>query len=249
MSLTYPAGSVLPSGAVVGVEIEYHSLYGVSLSTLHLRMMKLTVKFIASCLNSRCKGTIGFGINGHRDTASTVPGHVVGILVEKNLMELIHASLTNILEHHIVTEKFSKLEKLQKESITLHPIRVTSVDSLLSKVGDVFVFEIDVNPQWDILGDHFFYYWWFSSFYNELLGANAYRVYKNEDLIGTDREKRILVERRDGETRTQQLTYGAFLREEVQKKHRHYREKMEKEQYEQPSGLCWAPLRDDRIIL
>ena len=243
MNLTYPAGSVLPSDASDGVEIEYHSLFGLRLSTLHLSMMKLAVKFIASCLNSRCNGTIGFGINGRRDTVSTVAGHVVGVMVMKNLMTLIEASLRNLLEYHIETEKFSKLGKLQRDSITLHSIRVTSDDSRLSKVGDVFVFEIDVIPQWDILGDHFFYHWWFSSIYDDLLGANAYRVYKNESLVGKDRNNKVLVERLDGATQVRPLTHGTFLREEVQKKHRRYREKMEKEQNEPPSGMYCISLR------
>ena len=238
MNLTYSAGSVLLSDATDGVEIEYYSLYGLPLPTLHLRMMELAVKFIAACLNSRCKGTIGFGINGDRDEVNTVAGHVVGIMVEKNLMGLIEASLLKLLEHHIETEKSSKLERVQKEYIRLRPIRVTPDASRPSEVGDVFVFEIDVDPQCYILGNHFFYYWWFSLLYDQLLGGNAYRVYKDEGLlVEKDRNNKVLVERRNGETHTVQPSDVDCLREEVKEKYRRYRERMEKEQNEQPSGL------------
>jgi hypothetical protein len=231
MLSTYPLGSVLALDEI-DVEIEYHSLYGLPLSTIHLRMMELTVKFITACLNSRCDGTIGFGINGHSDE---VPGLVVGITNVKNLMALVRASLENLLEHHIETETFSKLDGLQRDFIKLHPIRVTPDESCSRDDGDVFVFEIDVKPQWDILADHFFYYWWFTSLYRDLLGADAYRVYKNKDFIGNDRNNnKVLVERRDGRTRELPLTHGILLSQDLQKRYQQHLKKM-KNQSDQAS--------------
>jgi hypothetical protein len=248
MNVTYPAGSVLASDGVDGVEIDYHSLFGLPLATLHLTMMKLAVNFIASCLNARCQGTIGFGINGQRDKVSNVVGHVVGVQVKKNMKTLLEASLRNLLKHHIETEKFSRLPKLQRDCITLHSIRVTydaydaNDDPRFARIGDVYVFEIDVIPQWDVLADHFFYYWWFSS-YGELLGASAWRVYEDENLVGKDRQNKILVERRNGATEVLPLTRGTFLKEEIQTKHRRHQEKMEKEQNEPLSGISFVTRR------
>lgn len=242
-SLTYLAGSLLSSRELTKeVEVENYSLYGVPVSTLPWEMMRLAVPFIAACLNSRCKGTIGFGVSGRGEEATATVGQVIGVVGEKNMMPLIYTSFMNLLNHHIETEKFSKLDKVQKESIMIYPIRVTYPSDGLdlhdrsSYHNDAYVFEIDIDPQWETLGNHFYYYWWFSQFHADLRGPEAYRVYQHKSLIERDRENKVLVERRDGETWTQPHTHGAILLEVVRRKYQRHRERVEEKRDAQASS-------------
>ena len=242
LQLTYPMGSVLRKGAeeAAEVELEYCSLIDVPLHVLPLRMMKFAVPFITACLNSRLKGTIGFGVVGRENKENTTFSQVVGIPVKKNMIGLIESLLTDLLNHHIETKSFSKLDRLQRDFIKVYPIKVTYTSPRDDRTVrlDRCVFEIDVCPRWDALSTHFFYCWWFSEDHDDLLGPKAYRVYQNEPLIDKERKNRMLVERRNGQTCKRDASQETVFANEVKQKCQQFKQNAEKKSSASSGLVC-----------
>ena len=227
------------------VQLEYRSLKDVDLPILSFDMMQHAVHFITACLNSRCKGTICFGVVGREDGATV--SQVVGVPVKKNLMRLIETAFANMLDNHIETEKLSKLDERQRPFIKMYPIKVTDLERHTNPSMDVqlvrpddqrYVFEIDVDPQLDTLAKHYYFYWWFSQPYYKLLDVKAYGAYQDSDRFKRDQANKVLVERRDGRTNVRPATEAALLRDEVKQKYQRFKQIEEKCRKSLGSNLC-----------
>ena len=242
LQLTYSMGSFLWKGEEVDVELEYHSLHEVPLRILPVHMMKCALPFIAACLNSRLKGTIGFGVVGRKNKENATFSEVVGVQVEKNVIRLIKAEFAKLLDHHIETKTFSKLDRLQRECIKMFPIKVTNISPRGDRTAqaDRCVFEIDVDPQWTAFSTHLFYCRWASQDHDLLEPTKEIHVSRSKALVAKDRTNRVLVERRDGQTWQRRASQESVLAREVEQKYQRYKQMVEETKRSASSGLVFA---------